>query len=96
MANPYRGEVAFKSWDESYKLSFSANALVELEEALGKSVKDISAEFTDPEKFRMRNLRVVFWAGLLDHQPDGIRRAARRVPRVKSRCLPASRKPCAR
>lgn len=79
MSNPHKGEVAFESWDEKYKLSFSANALVELEEALGKTVQEISTEFMEPDKFRMKNLRVAFWAGLLDHQPDTDMTAAKRA-----------------
>lgn len=79
MANVHKGEVSFTSGSESYKLSFSANALVELEEAVGKTVQEISAEFGSPEKFRMKNLRFAFWAGLLDHHPETDLDKAKRI-----------------
>jgi hypothetical protein len=69
MANPHKGEVSFESKGQSYKLSFSANALCELEDALNKNVNEISALMQNKDQFRMSMLRTVFWAGLLDHQP---------------------------
>lgn len=79
MSNIHKGQVAFKAGDESYTLSFSANALVELEEATGKSVQELSAEFGDPAQFRMKNLRFAFWAGLLDHHPETDMEKAKRI-----------------
>lgn len=70
MANPHKGEVAFKAGDENYTLSFSANALCELEDMLGVGVNDIGAMLADPAKIRMKQMRTVFHAGLLDHHPD--------------------------
>lgn len=70
MANPHKGEVSFKAGDDEYILSFSANALAELEDKLGMSVVEIGDLMNDPKKLRMKNVRSIFWAGLLDHQPD--------------------------
>ena len=70
MANPHKGEVAFTAGDESYTLSYSANALCELEDMLGVGVNEIGAMMADPAKIRMKQMRVVFHAGLLDHHPD--------------------------
>lgn len=69
MANPHKGEVSFKAGDKDYKLSYSANALCELEEALGKSFEECF-ELMRSGKVRMSDLRVMFWQGLRDHQPD--------------------------
>lgn len=71
MANPHRGEVEFEAGGKTYKLSYSANALCELEDALGKSVNEIAALMQDTQNFRLSVVRTVFWAGLLDHN-DGL------------------------
>lgn len=70
MANPHRGEVEFNAGDDKYILSFSANALAELEDKLGIGVVEIGDVMTDPKKIRMTTMRTIFWAGLLDHYPD--------------------------
>lgn len=70
MANPHQGEVAADIGGKSYKLAFSSNALCELEDALDRNVNVIAQSMQDPQKIRMRDLRVIFWAALLDHQPD--------------------------
>lgn len=79
MANPHKGEVSFESKGAGYKLSFSANALCELEDALGKNVNEIGAIMQDKGKFRMSMLRTVFWAGLLDHQPGTDMETAKQI-----------------
>lgn len=70
MANKYKGAVAFEAGEDSYTLSFSANALCELEDKLGVGVNEIGALMGDPEKIRMKTMRTIFWAGLLDHHPE--------------------------
>lgn len=79
MANPIKGEVSFEAGDGRYKLSYSTNALCELEEELDMNVNEISVIMRDPANFRMRMVRSVFWAGLLDHQPDMDIKAAGQV-----------------
>lgn len=69
MANSLRGQVDFDAGGKLYKLSFSTNALVELEEKLDMSVNEIAKLMGEPERFRMKTLKVVFWAGLQDYQP---------------------------
>lgn len=71
MANSQRGEVAFLAGDSSYTLSFSINALCELEDALGDGVNAIAAQLGNPGAVRIKTLRAVLWAGLLDHH-DGL------------------------
>lgn len=65
MANPNRGEVALKVGDLEYKLSFSVNAICELENAMDKPMSEIVASMN--EAMRMSTLRTVVWAGLQDH-----------------------------
>lgn len=71
MANPHKGEVGFDAGGTAYKLSFSANALCELEDQLDKGINEISEALGDAKKLRLKTLRAVFWAGLLDHH-EGI------------------------
>ena len=74
MANPHRGEVTLDTSERTYKLSFSVNALCELEDALGKSVREVVDELNatsdGPARISMKTLRVLIWAALIDHQPE--------------------------
>lgn len=70
MANPFKGEVEFEADGKTYKLSYSANALCELEDALGKRLDDILEMWRRPKEVPLRDMRVMFWAALLDHHPD--------------------------
>ena len=65
MANPHRGEVAFKAGDADYTLVYSTNAICELEEALGKGLNAIVADME-----RLSTVRALLWAGLRARQPD--------------------------
>lgn len=94
MANPYRGQVSFDAVvDEelarlcglpvgtsTFTLRLGANAICELEEAMGKSLVEICSEFDawakDPKAIRLSVVRTVFWAALRDHHPDVDLRAA--------------------
>lgn len=70
MANPHRGSVALQAGDRAYTLSFSINALCELEDALDKPVSEIVATIQDPAKVRLSGVRMLLWAGLRDHHPE--------------------------
>lgn len=70
MANAHRGTVALQAGDRAYTLSFSVNALCELEDALDKPVAEIVATLQDPAKLRLGTVRQFLWAGLLDHHKD--------------------------
>lgn len=67
MANPNRGEVALLVGDREYKLSFSINAICELEEALDMPVSKVGDILNDPDRIRMSAIRTVVWAALQDH-----------------------------
>lgn len=71
MANPNRGEVALPVGDREYRLSFSINAICELEEALNMPVSKIADGMNDAGSIRMSMIRTVVWAALQDHH-DGV------------------------
>ncbi len=74
MANQHRGQVALQAGDEAYVVSFSINAMCELEGLLDRSVIDIMTELEmsrdDFTKLRMQTVRAIVWASLRDHHPD--------------------------
>ena len=70
MANPHRGSVALQVGDRAYTLSFSVNAICELEDALGQPVAKIAAGLNDPENVRMSTVRAIIWAALRDHHSE--------------------------
>src|SRR5690606_738772 len=67
MANPHRGSVALQAGDRAYTLSFSVNAICELETELDKPIADIVASIQDPTKLRLSSVRALVWAALRDH-----------------------------
>lgn len=70
MGNPTRGTVTFEADGTTYSLSYSVNALCELEEAAGEGVTQIAARMSDPQGLRLAMVRNLFWAGLRDHHPE--------------------------
>src|SRR5690606_20676187 len=70
MANPYRGSVALQVGDQAYTLSFSVNALCELEDLLEMSVAKVGAIMNDPEGVRMTTVRALVWGALRDHHSE--------------------------
>lgn len=66
MGSPLKGDIGFKIGDESYKLSFSAEAIFRLEKKLGKKVIEIGKEMSDTEGVDLGMFRTIFWAGLID------------------------------
>lgn len=65
--NQHRGSVALQAGNVAYTLSFSVNALCELEEALDKPVAKIADTLGKPEAIRLSTVRVLVWAALRDH-----------------------------
>lgn len=70
MANAERGETRLSAGGREYVLRYTINSLCELEDALGQGFNTIAAMMADPEKLRLKTLRAVVWAGLLDKQPE--------------------------
>ena len=70
MANPVKGDVSFEHNGTSYRLRYSTNALCELEEKMGDGVMQVAAKMQNVDKMRVGTMRAMFWAGLLDQNPD--------------------------
>jgi hypothetical protein len=70
MANPVRGSVALQAAERAYTLSFSINALCELEEQLGQPIAQIATTLGKPEEIRLGTVRALVWAATRDHHPE--------------------------
>jgi hypothetical protein len=70
MANPARGSVAFQVGEKAYTISFSINALCELEALMDQPVARIAKGLEDPESVRMATVRALVWASLRDSHKD--------------------------
>lgn len=68
MANSSRGSVALQAGDKAYQVSFSVNALCELEDAFGVSVQQIGAIFDKDAS--MKDVRKLARCALSDHHPE--------------------------
>lgn len=71
MANPEKGEVAFKAADAEYTLRYSTNAICELEDHLGRGLNAIVADLE-----RVSTVRALLWAGLRAKHPEITLKAA--------------------
>lgn len=70
MANPHRGQVDVSTDGATYRFSLSVNAICELEDKLDRPIAQIADLLNDPAKIRMKLVRTLTWAALLDHQPE--------------------------
>lgn len=71
MANPFRGKVSLKAGDEEYQVSFSINAICEIEDNFQKPISEVGKMLESKDgSFQMKTLRFVLWAGLSDNHPD--------------------------
>ena len=70
MSDVSNGAVLFDVGGRQYKMVLSINALCTLEANLGASVSTIVGMLGSSENVRLSDIRTVFWATLLDHQPD--------------------------
>lgn len=70
MANRHRGQASFEADGKTWLVSFSANALCELEDVLDMRVSEIAEAMGDPKGMRLKTARAVFWAGLQDNHPE--------------------------
>lgn len=69
MANKVRGQIAAEFQGERINLILSTNSICELEDAAGVAVDVFLERFTPPRKPSMRDLRLMFWAMMLDERP---------------------------
>lgn len=70
MSNSVRGSVALQAGDQAYTMSFSINALCELEDVFGMSATKFGKLFEDAENISMRDVRNIVMVGLHDHHPE--------------------------
>ncbi|MBV7408205.1 gene transfer agent family protein [Maritimibacter sp. DP1N21-5] len=61
-----RSRKTFEADGKTWTLQFTTNALVELEEAVGKKID----AFLEAESHSLKDLRTMFWAGLIEHHPE--------------------------
>jgi len=70
MANPHRGEFEFEAAGEKYILRFSANAVVDLEEAFDVTLGQLGERFQSLDAVRLADIRTMFCVGLEDKHRD--------------------------
>jgi NAD(P)H-dependent flavin oxidoreductase YrpB (nitropropane dioxygenase family) len=76
MANAFRGTVPLQVGEQTYLLSFSVNALCELEEQMDQPIAKIAKTLGKPEDMRMSTVRALVWAALRDNHPETDLKAA--------------------
>lgn len=69
MGNPLKGDVTFEAGGRSRRLRYSADALCAMEGQLDMGIFSIAQKLQDPDP-RLEFIRVVFWAGLLEQDPE--------------------------
>lgn len=83
MNNRQDGEVGFEADGKQYVMRYSIDAICRLEEVAGKGIVAISKELLDPDKMKMSTVRMVFWAGLVEHHPGiTLREAGDLIPKA--------------
>ncbi len=91
MANREKGEVEFKAGKDDHVMSFSADAICEIESALGKNLDQIIKMLQVPENIKLADMRIMFWKGLADQKPDltfdDARAVARKINSVEMALL---------
>ncbi|MCR5875172.1 hypothetical protein LRS10_13825 [Phenylobacterium sp. J426] len=66
-ANPETGVVSFDTAKETYRLQFTIDAIVTLEDLLDKSVADVGVQMA---RGRIGAIRAALWSGLREHHPQ--------------------------
>ncbi|QPM89383.1 GTA-gp10 family protein [Pseudooceanicola algae] len=70
MGNTVQGKRTFSVDGETFTLQFTPNAFCELEDASGLSTSVFLAQFQanlERKRHRMKEIRMLFWAGLTEH-----------------------------
>lgn len=70
MANPHRGTVSLQAGDRTYTLSFSVNALCELEDRTGRTIQELANALNATEGVSIKMVRDLVWGALRDHHGD--------------------------
>lgn len=69
MANKVRGQIPADFEGEKINLILSTNSICELEDAAGLAIDEFLEKFQPGAKVRMKDLRLMFWALMLDERP---------------------------
>lgn len=70
MSNKHKGEFEFEAGGQKYVLRFSANAVIDLEEAFGRTVGQLGDLFQDTATLKLSDIRTMFCVGLQDKHED--------------------------
>ena len=73
MANAVKGQTSFEVNGDTLILEFTPNGFCELEDAIGKSTMEFLTDLdraAQSEKLAFRDVRLLFWAGLVEHQSN--------------------------
>jgi hypothetical protein len=70
LANKYKGEVSFEAGEETFILRFGANAVVGIEEAFAKTIRQIGEQMMEPGALSMADVKKMFCIGLADHYAE--------------------------
>lgn len=68
--NPQTGTVEIEFEGETYRLRFTTNAMVTMEDEFDMGIAQIAQSFKNPEFVSFKNIRRIFRCGLLAHHPD--------------------------
>jgi len=68
MANKVRGEIAADFDGGKINLALTTNSICELEDAAGCGIQEFLSRFEDQEKIKMKDLRLMFWALMLEER----------------------------
>ena len=70
MANKVRGQIPANFDGGKINLLLHVNSICELEDAADRPITDILDELNDPKRARMKTVRLMFWAMMLQDKPD--------------------------
>lgn len=70
MANNVRGQIAADFNGGKINLQLHVNSICELEDAADRPITEILEEFDEGKKPRMKTVRLLFWAMMLEEKPD--------------------------
>jgi hypothetical protein len=70
MANKVRGQIPANLDGGKINLLLHVNSICELEDAADRPITDILDELNDPKRARMKTVRLMFWAMMLQDKPD--------------------------
>jgi len=69
MANKERGHVTLETGGATYRLSFSMNAMCELEDAFGKPFMEVAELLNVAGLPKISDIRKLLWGAFTDHNP---------------------------